>query len=216
MPATACATRCTASSVTSCHPTFFPDGREVDVFDQHAVHLGVLDAANRLVATARLVRRTEDGLPMYGHCSLLVRDPVLEDFVAPLVEISRLAVSRQYNRRKRDQHYGLEGGHSSAIGRERREGGEIVMTLYRAVYQASKRHGFTHWLAATERSLQRLLTRFRLPFTQVGPETDYYGMVAPYLLDLSLLDREVLGGAVPAIRDWLDRPRAGIPPKPQR
>jgi N-acyl amino acid synthase of PEP-CTERM/exosortase system len=184
-------------------PTFFPDGREIDVFDKHSVHLGVLDAQDRLVATARLVRRTEDGLPMYGHCSLLVREPVLADFFAPLVEISRLAVSRKYNRRRGDQHYGLEGGSSANLGGDRREGGEIVMTLYREVYQASKRHGFTHWLAATERSLQRLLIRYRLPFTQVGPETDYYGMVAPYLLDLTVLDREVLAGQVPAIRDWL-------------
>lgn len=184
-------------------PTFYPDGRETDVFDKHAVHLGVLDGQNRLVATARLVRRTDDGLPMYGHCSLLAHEPVLADFAAPLVEVSRLAVSRQYNRRSEDAHYALKGRRAAAVGDRRGAGGEIVMTLYRALYQASKRHGFTHWLVATERSLQRLVIRFRFPFTQVGPATDYFGMVAPYLMDLSAFDREILSGDVPALSDFL-------------
>jgi N-acyl amino acid synthase of PEP-CTERM/exosortase system len=181
----------------------YPLGFETDVFDQHAVHLGVLNSEDALVATARLVPRTEDGLPMYGHCSLLVHDPVLADFTAPIVEVSRLAVSRRYNRRKGDEHYGLEGG-TRDTGEKRREGGEIVMTLYRALYQASKRHGFSHWLAATERSLQRLVVRYHFPFKQVGPETDYFGMVAPYLMDLAEFDREILSGEVPALRHFLD------------
>ena len=140
---------------------------------------------------------------MYGHCSLLVHDPVLADFTAPVVEVSRLAVSRRYNRRKGDEHYGLEGG-TRDTGEKRREGGEIVMTLYRALYQASKRHGFSHWLAATERSLQRLVVRYHFPFKQVGPETDYFGMVAPYLMDLAEFDREIISGEVPALRHFLD------------
>lgn len=183
-------------------PTYYPLGFETDVFDQHAVHLGVLNNEDVLVATARLVRRTDDGLPMYGHCSLLVREPVLADKHAPIVEVSRLAVSKRYNRRRGDEHYALEGG-TRETGEKRREGGEIVMTLYRALYQASKRHGFTHWLAATERSLQRLVVRYRFPFVQVGPETDYFGMVAPYLMDLAAFDVEILSGEVPALRDFL-------------
>ena len=182
---------------------YYPMEIETDVFDQHAVHLGVLNAEDTLVATARLVRRTEDGLPMYGHCSLLVHDPVLANPHAPVVEISRLAVSRRYNRRQEDAHFALEGGGTRA-GEQRRPGGEIVMTLYRAVYQTSKRRGFTHWLAATERSLQRLLAWGRFPFRQVGPETDYFGMVAPYLLDLRDLDAEILRGEVDILRTWLD------------
>lgn len=183
---------------------YYPDGLETDVFDKHAVHIGVLNAADCLVATARLVPRTEDGLPMFGHCSVLVGHPALADTRAPIVEVSRLAVSRQYNRRKGDEHYALEGGGTTTTGERRREGGEIVMTLYRALYQASKRHGFTHWLAATERSLQRLVVRYRFPFKQVGPEVDYFGLVAPYLMDLAEFDAEILSGQVPALREFLD------------
>lgn len=193
-------------------PHYYPLGLETDIFDQHAIHLGVLNPEDVLVATARLVRRTDDGLPMYGHCSLLVREPVLADRRAPVVEVSRLAVSRQYNRRRGDAHYGLEGG-TRDNGDQRREGGEIVMTLYRALYQSSKRHGFTHWLAATERSLQRLVVRYKFPFVQVGPETDYFGMVAPYLMDLSAFDAEILSGQVPALGDFLTGLEPHLVPK---
>lgn len=182
---------------------YYPDGIETDVFDQYAVHLGVVNAHGDLIATARLVRRTAEGLPMFGRCSLVVPDPALTDPLAPLVEVSRLAVSKQYNRRKGDDHYALSGAVASHGGDQRRGGAEIVMTLYCALYQASKRHGFTHWLIASERSLLRLVTRFRFPFTQVGPESEYYGLVAPYLMDLARFDREIVSGQVPALQAFL-------------
>lgn len=181
---------------------YYPYGIETDVFDQHAVHLGVLDGDGCLVGTVRLVRRTEDGLPMFGHCSIVAPHPALADPLTPVIEVSRLCVSRQYSRRKGDAHYGLEASRDAA-GARQREGGEIVLSIYRALYQASKRHGFSHWLVATERSLQRLLTRYRFPFRQVGPETDYYGMVAPYLMDLTEFDTEILSGQTPVLRDFL-------------
>ena len=187
---------------------YYTDGIETDAFDPHAVHLGVLSETGTLVATARLVRRTEHGLPMFGHCNIQEQHAVLANARAPIVEVSRLAVSRQYNRRKGDEHYALEGGGVTAVGQRRREGGEIVMTLYRELYQASKRHGFTHWLAATEPSLQRLLNRYRFPFKQVGPETDYFGLVAPYLMDIAEFEIEILKREVPVLRDFL----VGLPP----
>lgn len=193
---------------------YFPDGIETDVFDRHAVHLGVLNQRDELVATARLVRRSEGGLPMFGHCSVVAPHPVLADATAPVVEVSRLSVSRQYNRRQGDAHYALQGG-TMASGEKRREGGEIVMVLYRALYQASKRHGFTHWLAATERSLQRLVIRYRFPFRQVGPEVDYFGMVAPYLMDLADFDDEILSGEVPVLRNFLDGLEPALHPLPR-
>lgn len=184
-------------------PDDYPSGLETDVFDAHAVHIGVLNQEGALVATARLVQRSTHGLPMFGHCRLWASHTIPGTADARVVEVSRLSVSRQYNRRKGDEHYALEGGGTLATGERRREGGEIVMTLYRALYQSSKRHGFTHWLAATERSLQRLVVKYHFPFVQVGPETDYFGMVAPYLMDLAAFDAEILGGHVPALRDFL-------------
>lgn len=182
---------------------YFPAELETDVFDQHSVHLGVLNAEGDVVATTRLVRRSEYGLPMDGHCILHAHEKAVHMASPPLVEISRLSVSRRYNRRKGDDHYSLGGLYSHPDGGERRQSAEIVLTLYRTVYQASRRYGFTHWLAATERSLQRLMSRYEFPFRQVGPETDYFGPVAPYLLEVAELDALILGGRVPLLRDFL-------------
>ncbi len=186
----------------------YEDGREVDVFDAHAMHFGVFNDQREMVATARLVRRSPEGLPMFGHCSIHEPDPAMQDPLAPIVEISRLSVSRAYNRRQGDDHYSLAGAGSFAGG-ERRQGGEIVMTLYKALYQASKRQGYTHWLAAIELSLHRLLGRVGLPLRQIGPPTDYFGPVTPYLVRLSDWDRVIISGVIPGIADFAD----GLPPE---
>lgn len=181
----------------------YPNRMETDRFDRHAVHVGVINTAGEVIATARLIEVTDAGLPLLGHCTL--HDPAIAR-PAPsrrVVEVSRLSVSRRYNRRAGDNFYSLQGITERPDGDERRGGGEIVMTLYKALYQASKRRGYTHWLAATERSLQRLVARYGFPFWAAGPEVDYYGLVAPYLMDLSEFDQTILSGRVPLLANFL-------------
>jgi N-acyl amino acid synthase of PEP-CTERM/exosortase system len=188
----------------------YPAKLETDAFDQHAVHLGVVDDWGTLLATARLVRRTEDGLPMFGHCSILRREPVLADVRAPLVEVSRLAVSRA-NLRQVEREDGEER-RAVTLARRQNARAELITVLYRELYQASKRHGFTHWLVATEPSLQRLVKGFRFPFVQIGPLTDYFGPVAPYLMDLREFELEILSGEAPALHGFLDGLDASLVP----
>jgi len=102
-----------------------------------------------------------------------------------VAEISRLCVSRSLRKR----HIGAAS---------------VAISLYRAIYQASKRNGFTHWLVATEPSLQRLLSSLKVPFKEIGPRTDYYGPVAPYLVDLSKWDQTILSRALPPLHSFLD------------
>jgi N-acyl amino acid synthase of PEP-CTERM/exosortase system len=181
----------------------YPDQAEPVAFDRHSVHVGVVNMAGEVIATARLVEVTDAGLPLLAHCTL--HDPGLARHAPSrrVVEVSRLSVSRRYNRRAGDGFYSLQGITERPTGDERRGGGEIVMTLYKALYQASKRRGYTHWLAATERSLQRLVSRYGFPFRAAGPEVDYYGVVAPYLMDLSEFDRAILSGRIPLLADFL-------------
>jgi N-acyl amino acid synthase of PEP-CTERM/exosortase system len=176
---------------------------EADSYDPYSVHVGVLNLQGELVATARLIESSAAGLPLFDHCTLFADVPSLDDGGRRVVEVSRLAVSRRYNRRAGDQFYALQGPTHPRDGGERREGGEIVMTLYKALYQVSKRHRFTHWIAATEKSLQRLVARYGFPFKAVGPETDYYGDVAPYLMDLHEFDRVILSRRISLLDDFL-------------
>lgn len=78
--------------------------------------------------------------------------------------------------------------------RERRHRDAVFIALIKATYHASKRLGVTHWIVAMEKSLLRRTARLGLPFRVAGPEVDYYGLVAPYIMTLAEFDQMVLGG----------------------
>jgi N-acyl amino acid synthase of PEP-CTERM/exosortase system len=195
-------------------PGDYPDGIETDDFDQNSIHVGVLNAQGELAATARLVQLTRTGLPSFDHCTFYAGVNILRDLERRVIEVSRLSVSRSYNRRAGDEHYSLGTAPARTEGGERRSGGVLVMTLYKALYQTSKRCGITNWLAATEKSLQRLVTRSGFPFRQIGPETDYYGLVAPYLLDLAEFDVNIMSGQFPALKDFIEGLEPEFRPSP--
>ena len=44
-----------------------------------------------------------------------------------------------------------------------------------------------------------LLAQQGLPFRVIGPESDYFGLVAPYQMDLQEFDRIILSGQFPAL-----------------
>lgn len=169
----------------------YPDHLETDAFDKHSIHIGTLDRSGTLVGTARLVRPNIAGLPIFDHCDISSDEIELHRAHSTMVELSRLAVSRQYRR-------------------PRNGSGKLVVTLYRSLYETSKAFGYTHWLTATEPSLQRLVSKVGFPFRQVGPEIDYFGPVAPYLMDLREFDLSIYSGRFPVLRTF----RLGSPPYP--
>ena len=46
----------------------YPNGLEIDEFDRHAAHIGAIDSHGELAGTARVVRSSEQGLPIFEHC----------------------------------------------------------------------------------------------------------------------------------------------------
>jgi N-acyl-L-homoserine lactone synthetase len=163
----------------------YPDQLERDEFDRHSVHVGVLDERGDVIATARLIQVSIRGLPLFRHCHVFPEETELYNEANRIVEVSRLCVSRHLKRRG-------QGKDSE------------VSTLYRALYQVSKRAGFTHWLVATEDSLQRLVTEFGFPFRAIGPSVDYFGPVSPYMMDLQEFDRVIVSGTRLALSSFLD------------
>jgi N-acyl-L-homoserine lactone synthetase len=163
----------------------YPEQLERDEFDRYSLHVGVVDGQQALVATSRLIKVSMCGLPLFRHCQIYPHETELYRETNRLVEVSRLCMSRQLRQR----------GHGRA---------SVAATLYRALYQASKRAGFTHWLVATEHSLQRLVTSFGFPFRPIGPRTDYFGPVAPFLMDLHEFDQVIVSGTRPVLSSFLD------------
>jgi N-acyl amino acid synthase of PEP-CTERM/exosortase system len=195
-------------------PDAYPEGMEIDEFDQHSIHMGVINTRGELAATGRLVQLTAAGLPSFDHCTFYAGVNVLRDLERRVVEVSRVAVSRSYNRRADDQFFSLGSAPPRTEGGERRRGGLLVMTLYKIMWQTSKRLGITNWLAATEKALHRMVTRSGLPFRQVGPETDYYGPVSPYLLDIAEFDANIMSGRYQGLHDFTEGLEPELWPRP--
>jgi N-acyl-L-homoserine lactone synthetase len=164
----------------------YPDQLECDDYDGCSLHAGVISRSRQLVGTLRLVIGDTDELPLFRHCTISAEcDHTLRRQGIHLAEVSRLCVSRAC----RDD----QSGNS-----------RVALSLFRAGYQTSKRNGVTHWLAAMEPSLHRLLSSIGVPFRIAGPVTDYFGPVAPYMCDLQEFDEIIVAGRRPRLRSFLD------------
>ncbi|MEO8417832.1 MAG: PEP-CTERM/exosortase system-associated acyltransferase [Methylophilaceae bacterium] len=177
-------------------PEIYPSKLESDHFDEHAIHIGAIDRAGVLVGTLRLVLPSTRGLPLFKHCELFNDEPDYASLPhSSTAEISRLAVSRSYRRRTNDALSDLANQEDAVPSTQaedetmhRRHRSEIILGLYKTMYQVSKRRGITHWFAAMEKTLLRLLHRYSFAFNPIGPQIDYYGPVTPYLTKIAHIE----------------------------
>ena len=104
---------------------------------------------------------------------------------------------------------GLASGqpHTAHSGDRRGQALEVLLSLYRQVYRYSRANGIDCWYAAMERPLARSLLRMNIAFKEIGPLTDYYGPVAPYLANLHEVESQV-EARDPALLTWLQHPQA--------
>lgn len=187
----------------------YPLGLETDEHDTRSQHFGVYHQ-DGLAGTVRLVRPDAAGLfPFHHHCPGLHADARLPP-PEHAAEVSRLVMNRSFRRRSDDNLLGvstaqrqaesdmvqLGAGHQRFCSRP-----NIVLSLYRAIYQHSKRTGVTHLYASMERSLARLLGRLHLPFVAIGPEFDYYGPVTVYVTKFDEMDAR-LARCNPMLLEW--------------
>lgn len=192
----------------------YPDRLESDAYDAQSLHFMASHLHGEPAGTARLVLNGPLGLPLVPHCSLESNYGFLADPRHPLspryAEISRLAVSREFRRRREDSVYGGPPRTNPKDGGPRflhatpppPDVPEMVSGIFRLIYQESKRRGVTHWVAAMERSLQVMLKRMGFPFQPIGPEVDYYGPVRPYMAEIAALERN-LGSVKPGTLDYV-------------
>ena len=177
-------------------PEGHPSKLEIDAFDDHAIHVGAINLEGVLVGTLRLVLPSARGFPLFEHCELFNTYTDFANSPPPSsAEISRLAVSKSYRRRANDGLYDLASQEDAVPSTDnedepmhRRHRPEIILGLYKAMYQVSKRRGITHWFAAMEKTLLRLLYRYRFAFNRIGPPVDYYGPVTPYLAEIAHIE----------------------------
>jgi len=172
----------------------YPGGMETDAYDKHAAHFGAYDAEGRLIGSVRLILSSCGRFPIEEHCPTLNVDPEK----VPLrksAEISRLTISKLYRRRAQDGLYYEPQVEDVPV----QEKGQYFMRrvrpmafgLYREMYQESKRLGIRYWYALMEKTLRTLLKIHGFVFNPIGPEVEFYGLVTPYLADVSELEKNV-------------------------
>ena len=184
----------------------YPDRQETDEHDQHSAHISAFNLMDGLVGYVRLVRpHSEQAFPFQEHCTALFESVRLPP-VSEAAELSRLMVRKDYRHRRGDLVTGITVEEKGLPQDRRRENSpRILMSMYRQVYAYSVANGVRYWYVAMEGFLFAALRKMNLVFRQIGPQTDYYGPVAPYIADV----REIEAGlaeANPALLKWWRTP----------
>jgi N-acyl amino acid synthase of PEP-CTERM/exosortase system len=174
------------------------DGYEIDKYDSNSIHFAALNEKQEVIGTLRMVLHSEKGFPIDHEAKISFIGEKPEP--NKIVEMSRLAVSKDFRRRLVDGFCGVEyyltkstGGTLPentplAEGHQRRKRPVIILGLYRLVYQTTKIMGITHWYMIAEKVLWYALKRFGLLFYQVGDPVNYHGKRIPYLGILKDMD----------------------------
>ena len=130
------------------------------------------------------------GLPIHGVCPEFgLLDPALfpPDKTA---ELSRFAISKDFRRRAEDGLYGAFVDDDGLRHEWRRVIPHISLGLISAALRFGSQHGMEVACAVMEPPLLRLLTRFGVHFTPLGPIVEYHGRRQPcYARGESLIAR---------------------------
>lgn len=169
-----------------------PGGLERDEFDGRAVHSLLIHRDTGMVAgTVRLVlpQASDPGapFPIEKHCGEVVRRPVTPAMRGQVAEISRFCISKEFKRRMTEARTvwgSVEGARNDeSLMDQRRLIPHITVGLFAAIVRMSAQHGSRYWYAVMEPALLRLLTRFGIHFTPIGPAVDYHGARQPCFAD---------------------------------
>lgn len=187
--------------------SLYPDQREIDEYDAHAVHFAAFNLKGDMAGYVRLVRPDAHQLfPFQIHCPNLMPGISLNT-PADSAEVSRLMVHPNYRRRRGDQLSGVNTGHETPLESQdlRSNSPQILLSLYRQIYNFSRNHHINYWYAAMEQDLARVLNQLNFQFEQIGLKANYFGPVAPYLADLQGTEAKV-GKNNPALLNWMQKP----------
>ncbi|HXJ01925.1 MAG TPA: PEP-CTERM/exosortase system-associated acyltransferase [Micropepsaceae bacterium] len=155
-----------------------PEGIETDEFDTHAAQsLLVHRATNEALGTVRLVLPLADALDRSFPVQRVLDETTLRTFnQLPLhsaAEVSRFSISRQF--RRLADTYGRMNQDTFVTN----SGPLMRLGLIQGLVRMSREHGITHWCAAMEPTLLRMLSAMAIRFRPVGPLIEYHGLRQP-------------------------------------
>lgn len=80
---------------------------------------------------------------------------------------------------------------SNEMQSDRRRRHEVIIDLYKAVYQESKRRNLTHWYSVMTKGIVSLLNKFGFAFEAIGDPVDFHGIRTPYLAEIDKMEKEM-------------------------
>lgn len=147
---------------------------ETDGYDEHSRHFVALYKRDDSVAGfVRVILPNEKGLNVTPRYVIEHPLPYADATDDRIGEISRMAIAPHFRRRHSDQGKPIQGDPGSEMSLRpdglRRHQPELVLGLYREVYQLCKSIGVDYCLAAMDSHFSRLLIALGFPFIPVGP-----------------------------------------------
>lgn len=178
-----------------------PNGLEQDEYDKQAIHCLIIHRSSKLPAGCVRLIRTDDTnptmlLPIERYCAASLAPGEMHPSRLPrngLCEISRLAVSSHFRKRRGESESPLGAGDEIPIGGEieYRIFPLLSFTLFLAVLSLSIFTKRRDSLAMMEPWLARHLQMMGFSFRQIGGVTEYHGARAAfhYSLEQALADK---------------------------
>jgi N-acyl amino acid synthase of PEP-CTERM/exosortase system len=170
------------------------DHLETDEFDSHAVHTLLSSRANAYVlGTVRLILPLADRLHDSFPLQRVMDASSLNVFntlpLRMMGEVSRFSISREFRRTAE------EGDTSGHLATASNSGPLMRLGLVQGLIRMCIDHGITHWCAAMEITLLRMLAAMGIRFQAVGPVVEHHGprqpcyCVIPDMLDVMRRER---------------------------
>lgn len=201
-------------------PHRFSGEVESDQFDARSVHTilrhkpsGAMTGTVRLVLADPIDPALHFPTELLGVLRREERDAIWRVPRTRLGEISRFAISKEFRRRRHEAHV-IHGITEEALAFDQHSSSRlcphISLGLIKAVFHMSWTEGVTHWYAAMEPSLLRLLERMGIHFVRIGSLVEYFGRRQPCIAEVA----NVLSGIAerqPAVWRFItqDAPPAG-------
>lgn len=168
------------------------DGMEKDHYDQHAIHC-LLRSVTRgsFVGCIRLVLPSDDGvslgLPFQKACAGKLNeghpDPVALAN-GEIAEVSRLAISQDFRRRKNEKGAPASFGTEEEIDHERRRFPYIPVALYLGMLEMASQRNIKTLYILTEPLLAKHFSRLGGKLEPVGEGIEHRGLRVPYRMDV--------------------------------
>jgi N-acyl amino acid synthase of PEP-CTERM/exosortase system len=175
----------------------YPDDLEFDDYDQHSAHCLIRHRNTRVfIATTRLILPDPKILekPFPIEINSRIDDVDLLNIIPRKnqAELSRFCISKEFRRRKNEQHLIVSNDAESETlftEDEKRSSSHLTLALFSCAIRMSYENDIQYWYAIMEPSLMRVFSALGIHFIGIGPLVDYHGMRRPCVIKIAdLLD----------------------------